>query len=91
MPKFSTTEQRIEYERSLWDAIKVLHGDGFDKYLKIASIETGAEVCVEVGEINPLTMRLVEDHQAGERPQTSADFEFTDSSFPEERAGVVAT
>jgi hypothetical protein len=44
----------------LWEAINILHGDGFDKYLLVASLETGVEAWVEVGEINPLTMRLVE-------------------------------
>jgi hypothetical protein len=56
----SQTDQRINYERSLWEAINILHGDGFDKYLLVASLETGVEAWVEVGEINPLTMRLVE-------------------------------
>jgi hypothetical protein len=50
--------ERTKHEQSLWDAIIILHGDGVDKYLRIASVETGVEAWVEVGQINPLTMRL---------------------------------
>jgi hypothetical protein len=53
------TDGQTEHERSLWDAIITLHGDGCDRYLRIASVETGVEAWVEVGEINPLTMRLI--------------------------------
>lgn len=47
-------------KKRLWNAIMILHGDGFDKYLRIASIDTGVEAFIEVGQINPLTMRLAD-------------------------------
>jgi len=55
----SQTDEQILHEQSLWDAIKILHGDGVCKYLLIESSETDRKAWVEVGEVNPLTMRLV--------------------------------
>lgn len=40
------------------DAIKVLHGDGFKKFVKVIS-DDGLVAIVEVGDVNPLTMRIL--------------------------------
>jgi hypothetical protein len=53
----SKTDGSVNRDELLWDAIRVLHGDGFNKYLRIQSVDTGAQAWVEVGEINPLTMK----------------------------------
>ena len=41
-------------KKRLWNAIMILHGDGFDKYLRIASIDTGVEAFIESLGLRPL-------------------------------------
>ena len=50
--------EKVKSDVSLWAAINVLHGDGFRKFVRVAW-EDDTEATVEVGDVNPLTMRIV--------------------------------